>query len=447
MKILALVLIIFFTISSPLRGLALSTSEEKKLGERLAKELARKLEIVRDPVINFYVWRVGKRIVKEASDTRFRYRFYVVKEPEPNAFTIPGGHVYVTSGLLRMVEDEDELAGVLAHEVAHSILRHISKAMDRAKRISLATLAAIIAGAFLSRNAKGAEAIGTSAIAMAQSLMLRYTRENEVEADQLGVKLMMRAGYRPGAMVRFLKKIYKWERMTSPDVPTYLRTHPAISDRIAYLSQSYPPTAPDRSQPMGDLRKVQKRVFVIEKGAFGALEQFGGSMGDDPEFLYGLGIALLGSGREEEALRAFQRALSKSPDDPYLLREIGLILYRRGASRRASPYLERAIKAFPLDEELIDALAQVYRKEGRWDEAAFLYERALKEEVRPALYHSLGELYASRGDQVKAHKNFGLFFLKKGDKKMALYHFRKALRGAQGAERGEIERLIEECEP
>ena len=75
MKTLALILIFSFTLSSPLKGFALSTSEEKKLGEKLAKELARKLEIVRDPVINLYVWRVGKRIVKEAADTRFRYRF------------------------------------------------------------------------------------------------------------------------------------------------------------------------------------------------------------------------------------------------------------------------------------------------------------------------------------------------------------------------------------
>ena len=446
MKTLALILIFSFTLSSPLKGFALSTSEEKKLGEKLAKELARKLEIVRDPVINLYVWRVGKRIVKEAADTRFRYRFYVVKEPEPNAFTIPGGHVYVTSGLLRMVEDEDELAGVLAHEVAHSILRHIAKAMDRAKRISLATLAAIIAGAFLSRNAKGAEAIGTSAIAMAQSLMLRYTRENEVEADQLGAKLMTRAGYRPGAMVRFLKKIYKWERMTSPDVPTYLRTHPAISDRIAYLSQSYPSVDVVRSHTLGGLKKVQKRVFVIEKGPFGALEQFGGLTGDDPDLLYGLGIALLGSGREEGALSCFEKALSKSPDDPYILREIGLVLYRRGAPRKACPYLEKAVEAFPLDEELIDALALLYRKEGRWDEAVLLYERALKEEMCPALYRSLGELYAQKGDRVLAHKNFGLFFLRKGDKRMALYHFRKAMKKARGAEKREIEGLIEECE-
>ena len=166
--IVTLVILCFIvTVLSPASGLAsMSVKEEKELGDRLALEIQQKVDMVNDPLIKAYVDEVGRRLVEESHDRRFDYRFYVVKEQTPNAFAIPGGHIFVTSGLIQFVDTEDELAGVIGHEIAHSVLRHIDKAMDRAKRLSLLTLAAIIAGAFLSKDAKGAATLTTGAMAM-----------------------------------------------------------------------------------------------------------------------------------------------------------------------------------------------------------------------------------------------------------------------------------------
>jgi predicted Zn-dependent protease len=115
----------------------MTLQEERELGDELAREIQQKLDMVNDPLITAYVDEVSSRLVEKARDHRFQYRFYVVKEQEPNAFAIPGGHIFITSGLIRLVDTEDELAGVIGHEIAHGVLRHIDKAIDRAKRISL----------------------------------------------------------------------------------------------------------------------------------------------------------------------------------------------------------------------------------------------------------------------------------------------------------------------
>src|SRR4030042_2542610 len=262
--VLPIILCFMVTVLPPSSGLAsMTVKEEKEMGDKLALQIQQNVDMVNDPLITEYVDQIGRRLLEEVHGRRFDYHFYVVKEQEPNAFAIPGGHIFVTSGLIRFVDTEDELAGVIGHEIAHSVLRHIDKAMDRAKRLSLLTLAAIIAGAFLTRDARGAATLTTGAMAMAQSLMLKYTRENEAEEDQKGTKYLTDAGYGSQAMVTFLKKIYRWQRAISPEIPTYLSTHPGIDERITSLSATFP-TAPQYAAihppAAGDLKKIQIRL-------------------------------------------------------------------------------------------------------------------------------------------------------------------------------------------
>jgi predicted Zn-dependent protease len=454
--IVTLVILCFImTLSHPASGLAsMTVKEEKEMGDKLVLQIQQNVDMINDPLITEYVNEVGRRLVEEAHDRRFDYHFYVVKEQEPNAFAIPGGHVFVTSGLIRFVDTEDELAGVIGHEIAHSVLRHIDKAMDRAKRLSLLTLAAIIAGAFLTRDAKGAATLSTGAMAMAQSLMLKYSRENEAEADQKGIKYLNDAGYGSQAMVTFLKKIYRWQRAIAPDVPTYLSTHPGVDERIAYLSNTF--TATPKSlvihpSAAGDLEKIQIRLFLREKGGMEGINQFSSQLREKPgdvNLLYGLGISYDMVGRAHEAIPYLSEALKASPKDALLVRELGIAYFEAKEVDKALDTLKDAVRTFPNDTTLLFYLAQGNQEKGRWDDALSFYQRVLEiDPGRVELYYNLGVLYDKKGVLDLSHENFGLYFKEKGQQEIALFHFRKALEYTQDwRKKRELEALIKECE-
>jgi predicted Zn-dependent protease len=151
-----------------------------------------------------------------------------------NAFATPGGYIYIHKGLLNAVENEAELAGVIAHEIGHANARHVASIIEKSQKLNIATLAAIIAGAFLGGGGEATAAIAAFSLASASTLTLKYQREHEEEADRLGINYLVNAGYYPAAMVDFLKLIKQYEFL-SKTIPSYLRTHPGTDDRIFYL--------------------------------------------------------------------------------------------------------------------------------------------------------------------------------------------------------------------
>jgi predicted Zn-dependent protease len=151
---------------------------------------------------------VGQKVVAVLPPQPFKYRFYVIKEDGYNAFASPAGHIFVNSGLIEAMESEEELAGVIAHEIAHVSLRHISKKIERSKKIGMATLAGVVAGVLLGSGgaAEAASAVTVGTLAAGQSVALAYSRDDEAEADQVGLEHLNRAGYSAQGLLTVLKK-------------------------------------------------------------------------------------------------------------------------------------------------------------------------------------------------------------------------------------------------
>lgn len=445
---------IIFALFPTARSASMTVEEEREMGDKLAIQIQQNVGIINDPIIKAYVDEIGRRLVETTHDRRFRYHFYVFNEQEPNAFAIPGGHIFISSGLIRLVDIEDELAGVIGHEIAHGVLRHIDKAMDRARRLSLVTLAAIIAGAFLSKDAEGTATLTTGAMALAQSLMLKYTRENEVEADQKGMTYMADSGYDPKAMVIFLKKIYRWQRFSSPDVPTYLSTHPGIESRISYLSDTFITSPQSLSAPppaAGDLKKIQIQLFLKERGGAEGINQYASLLRerpDDVDILYGLGVSYSMVGRSKEAVPFLSEALQTAPKDPYIIRELGIAYFHTKEIDKALDALRTALHTFPHDTTILYYLAQGYQEKNQWDEALSLYQQVLDlDPQRVELYYNLGVVYDKKGLLSPAHEYFGLYFQQKGQWETALFHFRKALEQTQDPrKRRQLDQIIKELE-
>ncbi|MBX7257601.1 MAG: M48 family metalloprotease [Candidatus Hydrogenedentes bacterium] len=215
----------------------LSTQEEVALGDKISQEVEKKEKILNDPAIQAYVREIGARIAKQSPRTDVPYKFTVIDNPKTvNAFALPGGHMYIYTGLMKLCANEAELASVMGHEIAHVAAHHHGESMTRQYGYSL--IASLILGDSPSANAElMAQIVGS----LGES---KFSRTQENEADRMGMDFLFRAGYKPEAMVTFMEKMNASEGGGSGGgLLKYLSSHPPTPERIAALQaqeQQYP---------------------------------------------------------------------------------------------------------------------------------------------------------------------------------------------------------------
>lgn len=213
----------------------LSPREEAEIGRELMSQARLRLDLNQDPEIAAYIDGLGQRLATHANATPVDgYTFFVVRSSSINAFAGPGGYIGVHAGLIEAADAESQLAGVLAHEIAHVSQRHIARSFARAQRDSYMTLATILAGLIIgSQDSEAGQAAITGGIAAERQRQINYTRSNEQEADRLGIALLARAGYTPRGMTEFFETLMRRAGGAGADIPEFLRTHPLSENRIA----------------------------------------------------------------------------------------------------------------------------------------------------------------------------------------------------------------------
>ena len=212
----------------------MTIEREKQLGEEFLLEFQQEATLIEDPFLTSYVNHIGQKLVAQMGPQPFKYKFYIVKDPTMNAFAVPGGYVFLNTGMILMADREEELAGVMAHEVSHIYCRHMAQMMEKAKVsdggfLTGGTLASVFLGGAM------AQPLIMGAMGGGQAGMLAYSREFEGQADTMGFKWMLSSGYNPEGMVAMFKKMNKQRWYEGGKVPLYLRTHPYTDDRIVVL--------------------------------------------------------------------------------------------------------------------------------------------------------------------------------------------------------------------
>jgi len=202
-----------------------SLEKEIALGKQLAQEVERQAKIIDDPIIAEYVSRVGQNLVRN-SDAKVPFTIKVLDSEEVNAFALPGGFFFVNSGLILKAESEAELAGVMAHEIAHVAARHGTRQATRGELINIASIPLIFMGGWTGYAIRQGAGL---AIPMG---FLTFTRSMEREADYLGLQYMYKSGYDPNAFVDFFEKIQSLEHRKPGSVAKVFSTHPMTDDRI-----------------------------------------------------------------------------------------------------------------------------------------------------------------------------------------------------------------------
>src|SRR5277367_6135574 len=239
-----------------------SLEHEIQLGKQLSSEVERQAKFINDPVVTEYVNRVGQNLVRN-SDAQVPFTIKVIDSDVVNAFALPGGFFYVNSGLILHADEESELAGVMAHEIAHVCARHGTKQATKGQIVQLASIPAMI---FIPYTLAGYAIYQGLQFAIPLTF-LKFTRTDEKEADYLGLEYMYKAGYDPNAFVAFFEKVASDEKKQPGTIPKIFSTHPPTPDRTEASQKEIATILPQRSEYIvttSEFDVVKHRLQLIE---------------------------------------------------------------------------------------------------------------------------------------------------------------------------------------
>ena len=238
-----------------------SLEKEIALGKQLSEEVKRQAKLLEDPLITEYVSRMGQNLVRN-SDAKVPFTFQVVQDEVLNAFALPGGFIFVNTGLIKMADEEDELAGAMAHEIAHVAARHMTCRETKAQLANLGTIPLSILlggwGGYAARQAAGVAVPLT---------FLSFSRKDEAEADYLGTQYMYAAGYDPNGAISIFEKMESLQRNKPGAIAKVFATHPMDSDRISKTQEEIDqilPAKPEYVVTTSEYTGIRERLFALE---------------------------------------------------------------------------------------------------------------------------------------------------------------------------------------
>ena len=307
----------------------LSKTTESQIGRAIMRDIRASGAVVEDPQITEYINDIGHRLAAQTNDGDYEFTFFVVDDPNINAFALPGGYIGVHTGLIDATRNEDELAGVIAHEIAHVTQRHIARAVHANSRQSILTTALMLGAMVLGAAGGGGDAVqGAMAIAQgsAAQQQINFTRSNEYEADRIGISALAAAGFDPHGMASFFEVMSR-QNATSPElrVPEFLRTHPVTTARVAEARNRARAYARIQSTDTTNYGIAKARIvaarFDTPELAVEHFDQRDYASEDDAD-RYGRAVAYQRAGRHGEARRIFEELVDK--DKKVIAYHIGL---------------------------------------------------------------------------------------------------------------------------
>lgn len=336
----------------------LPKSEESRIGRAIMAQIRRGGDVIEDPIVNEYISNIGARLAAHANDGDHEFNFFVIEDRRINAFALPGGYIGIHTGLLEATRNEDELAGVIGHEIAHVTQRHIARAIHANQRQSLISTA-IMLGAVLAGVAgaggdvvQGGMAVAQGSAAQAQ---INFTRANEHEADRIGIRALSEAGFDPFGMASFFEVMSRQQPADlNMRLPEFLRTHPVTTDRIAEArnrARDLPRTQSTDSVSYG-IARARVKVQSFERSE-DAVAYFESLTVDSVANRYGLAVAYLRDERYRDALPIFEKLVER--DRTVIAYHIGLGEAQLGAEIYAAGRrtFEQAVALFPRNVPLI----------------------------------------------------------------------------------------------
>lgn len=392
----------------------LSNAEEREYAQGLIRQMRAYELLNEDPLINDFFSNMGFRLAAHSDQPGAAFTFVVLDQPIINAFAAPGGVIALYSGLILMAETQDEVAGVLSHEIAHITQLHMYRAFEKGKEMNVLAMLAML-GLILASGGNGeviqGAVMGTQAMAI--QAQISFTRHNEVEADRVGIRTLSGAGYDPQGMADFFEKMGQNSRANGEGPPEFLRTHPVSVNRIAEAKsriQNLPKVTPDDGR---QFYIVQARLrALLEDDPKTAIEHFKTELAKPLTDarrngnLYGLAIATQRNAQWDEAEAILSDLLEKEPSQLAFQLQMANLHRKRGNPQQAIDSLAELYLSFPGNQAIALEYGQALLSQ-RDPQAAETASKVLRQQLTnrkddPELYALYAQAANLAGDEVRS---------------------------------------------
>ena len=417
----------------------LSARDEEKIANQILKQVATSEDVLDDAEVTDYLQALGKRLGESSPDKHQKFRFFVVQDKSINAFAMPGGVIGVHTGLFVSANSESELASVLGHEIGHVTQHHLARMLASQKYDMFKNIAATALALLVARSNPDA-AMGAMATASAAGIQrqLDYTREHEREADRVGLTILKDAGFDVRAMPAFFTTLQRATRFADGNMPSYLRTHPLTSERIADIGnrvQNLPYKQVTESLAFSMMRA---KIRAFQGGSSQMVEEFKhniaeGRFQNEQAEHYGLAYAYL---RASQAKNAQQEVLwleQHGMVSPYLVTLKAVTLARQGQVAEAQAQFLEGLRRYPQHRMLAQGQAESLIRGKQWAQAiTFIQQQQVNFPEDPKFYNWLAEAYQAQGKQMLRHQALGEAYVRKHDLARAVEQFDIASKAKDG---------------
>ncbi|WP_426416555.1 M48 family metalloprotease [Aestuariirhabdus sp. LZHN29] len=418
-----------------------SSQQEYYLGRAWLQALRRQAPTIADPEMKEYTEGLIYRLVETSEVTDRRLEVVIVDSPELNAFAVPGGIVGINGGLFIYSDNEQEFASVLAHELAHLSQRHFARNVEEAERNRIPSLAATLASVILMAAGGGDAGIAALAGSQAafQSQRMKFSRQNEREADNVGIQNLARANMDPRAMPAMFEAMSRASRFSGQKPPEFLSSHPVTENRIAESrarAEQFP-LKHFKDNPSYHLMRVKAQVHYSRdiNQAVSRYQEELKNGSSTPEFAvrYGLAVSLTKAQQLDKAEKALAPLIKSEPDNIHYLIAQSQIDSRRGDYRTAGKRLSGALELTPDNLPLTMNYADILLAERKYKQADQLLTQLVnKRPSDPDIWYILAEVRGLAKDITGVHLARAEFFRLTGDMDQAIKHLEYALTQVQG---------------
>ena len=395
----------------------ISNADEKKIKFQIMNQVYSNNSVIRDPEINEYIKNLGKDLISKGLNEKISINFFILEDKSINAFAMLGNIIGIHSGLILSSNTESELASVISHEIAHITQKHLLRLFDSQEKNTYKSYLSLALALLVARsNPQLANAAIAAGAASQVQNILEYTRDNEREADRIGLKILNQAGYDPKGFIDFFSTMQKFNNFSTGAAPAFLRTHPVTTERISDIQ--------DRLNDYKYIQKKNKIEFFLVKAK---LQAFHGEVSNTvdifindlkfkrylsrPATYFGLVYALLKDNRTDEARFYFNELLTTGINSPMIYELEANLLIKEKKVEDAFQLYKRAIKEHPYYQPFIVGISKLLIGSNNVDKAIeFINSYLPVFENEPILYELLSRAYSIKGLPLMEHESLSSFY-------------------------------------
>ncbi len=415
-------------------GRLISPAQEKQLGDAFFRSLHRRIQINQDSEIQEYIQAIGRQLVANSDAPSNPFHFFVVIDKQINAFAGPGGYIGINSGLILLSESESELAAVMAHEVAHVTQRHLYRAFEAASQLSLPTAAATLAAILLGTQSPE---LGQAALIAIQAgntqFQIDFTRDNEKEADRVGIQTLVRSNFNPRSMPVFFERLQQSSRFYGSSIPEFLRTHPVSASRISDTrgrADKFPyKQFPDSTGYL--LAKAKLKVLtesnLQDVEAFFQLRQKIGTKEQKAIARYGLGLTKRKLQLFKDAEQIFQELQNQYPNQPHYAYALAKTAFEARQYKKAQKRYKLALHRFPNNDAIkIEYISTLLKNNQPSQAKRMLQNLSYEFQNQPLYYELLAKAYAGLKKPAESHRYLAEYYYSVGNTENAILQIQLA---------------------